>query len=84
MTRAKDGSVETVFKAEAFPLLPGDALVVETGGGGGYGRPELRTSLDIERDLHLGYITDQAARNDYNYSPGSVLGRAQDQLTHKE
>ncbi|MCB1739548.1 MAG: hydantoinase B/oxoprolinase family protein [Gammaproteobacteria bacterium] len=35
---------------QSFPLRRGDRLVLQTGGGGGYGDPALRSAADRERD----------------------------------
>ena len=64
-----DGRTETVYKAEAHPLNPGDIVVVETGGGGGYGPPSARAPDLVRRDLQRGYISATAASRDY---PGVV------------
>jgi N-methylhydantoinase B len=53
------------YKAEGYDLEAGDIVVVETGGGGGYG-PPLERALDlVERDLRRGYISTEAAVRDY-------------------
>jgi N-methylhydantoinase B len=57
---------EHFFKAEDYELKPGDTVWVETGGGGGYGPPEARSLDLIERDLRRGYISAEAAQQDYN------------------
>jgi N-methylhydantoinase B/oxoprolinase/acetone carboxylase alpha subunit len=38
------------------PLKAGDVLIIETGGGGGYGDPALRDDEAIARDLRDGYV----------------------------
>jgi N-methylhydantoinase B len=48
------------YKAE-----PGDVVVLETGGGGGWGDPRERSTELIKRDLRRGYITAEAAERDY-------------------
>ncbi len=59
------GEPEVVYKSEHYLLEPGDIVVVETGGGGGYGPPGERDPAAIERDLLHGYITPAAAQRDY-------------------
>jgi N-methylhydantoinase B len=59
------GEPEVVYKSEHYPLEPGDVVVVETGGGGGYGPPLERDRAAIARDLEYGYITPEAAKRDY-------------------
>jgi N-methylhydantoinase B len=46
-------------------LEPGDSIIVETGGGGGYGSPHDRKRELLERDLRRGYVSAEAARRDY-------------------
>jgi N-methylhydantoinase B len=61
----KSGGSEIVYKSKGYPLEPGDVIVVETGGGGGYGSPSERPRELVERDLRLGYISPGAAKRDY-------------------
>ena len=42
-------------------LLPGDVLILETPGGGGYGPPAKRCRKALQRDLREGYVSDEAA-----------------------
>jgi len=43
----------------------GDMIIVETGGGGGYGPPLERPRELIERDLRRGYVSVEAVERDY-------------------
>jgi N-methylhydantoinase B len=52
-------------KLDGELLAPGDVLVVESGGGGGYGDPHLRDRAALASDVLHGYVTDEAARRDY-------------------
>ena len=61
----KSGEKETLYKSKAYPLEPGDSIIVETGGGGGYGPPSQRPRDLVERDLRRGYISEEAAARDY-------------------
>jgi N-methylhydantoinase B len=61
----KSGEKETLYKSKAYPLEPGDSIIVETGGGGGYGLPSQRSGDLVERDLRRGYISGEAAARDY-------------------
>ena len=61
----KSGAHEIIYKSKAYPLEPGDTIIVETGGGGGYGPPRERPRELIERDLVRGYISAEAAERDY-------------------
>jgi N-methylhydantoinase B len=48
-----------------YPLKAGDAVVLETGGGGGWGPPSERARESIERDIARGYVSREAAERDY-------------------
>ena len=61
----KSGEKEIIYKSKAYPLEPGDMIIVETGGGGGYGPPSERPRELIERDLRRGYVSVEAAERDY-------------------
>jgi N-methylhydantoinase B len=62
----KSGEREIIYKSKAYPLGPGDMIIiVETGGGGGYGAPSKRPRELIERDLRRGYVSVEAAERDY-------------------
>jgi N-methylhydantoinase B len=63
------GEPEIVYKSEHYPLEPGDVVLVETGGGGGYGPPRERSRAAVKRDLERGYITAAAAQRDYAFDP---------------
>jgi N-methylhydantoinase B len=60
--RRADGSVEEIPSKIATTLHPGDRVVVETAGGGGYGEPRKRAKPDVEADLRNGKISPAAAR----------------------
>jgi N-methylhydantoinase B len=61
----KSGDQEILYKSKAYPLAPGDSIIVETGGGGGYGPPHERKRELLERDLRRGYVSAEAAERDY-------------------
>jgi N-methylhydantoinase B len=63
------GEPDVVYKSEHYALEPGDVVLVETGGGGGYGPPAERQREAVRRDLMRGYITAEAARRDYAFEP---------------
>jgi N-methylhydantoinase B len=49
-------------------VRPGEILTFVTGGGGGYGEPSQRDPAAVERDIVLGYVSKEGARE--NYSDG--------------
>jgi len=69
------GSVETSNngKRNAVPLSVDDAVVVESGGGGGYGDPRLRPRDLVRSDVRRGYVSPQAAIDHYGMLPQEVL-----------
>lgn len=54
---------------------PGEVLVNNTGGGGGYGDPLLREPPRVAHDVRNGFVTVQAAERDYGVvvDPSSFL-----------
>jgi N-methylhydantoinase B len=46
-------------------LEQGEAYVLHSGGGGGFGPPLKRDRQAVLRDLRLGYISEDAAREHY-------------------
>ena len=50
-------------------LCPGDRVRLVVPGGGGYGDPKQRDHAMIEEDLREGYVSAEAARQEYSY-PG--------------
>lgn len=46
-------------------LKPGDAYILRSGGGGGYGSPLQRDIASVERDVRCGYITREQAETSY-------------------
>ncbi len=53
-------------------LQKGDRLILETGGGAGYGRPARRSPEAVEGDVAEGWVSRRQARA--NYSPGGPAG----------
>jgi N-methylhydantoinase B len=49
-------------------LAPGAVVSIRTPGAGGYGDPAARATEAIERDLRLGKVTPERARERYGYS----------------
>ena len=46
-------------------LQAGDAYILRSGGGGGYGSPLERDLETLERDVRCGYVTKEAAEKYY-------------------
>ena len=67
----KSGEREIIYKSKAYPLEPGDMIIVETGGGGGYGAPSKRPRELVERDLRRGYVSLDGMERDYGIKLGS-------------
>lgn len=68
----KSGDREIIHKSKAYPLQPGDEIVVETGGGGGYGLPSERSPSLVERDVLRGYVSIDAAEREYGIKPAAA------------
>jgi N-methylhydantoinase B len=52
-------------KVGAFPIEPGDVVVMESSGGGGFGDPLERDPARVAADLAEGYVTPAGAERDY-------------------
>ena len=65
MIDGETGESKPVGKETGYRLKPGDRVIVETGGGGGYGAPARRSLDMIQRDVNAGYISPDAAGRDY-------------------
>jgi len=70
----RDGSEQKLRKATGVALEAGDRLTFLTAGGGGWGDPKARDRKAIEDDVAKGYLSRDAAKQDYGYAPPS--GRA--------
>ena len=64
----KDGTTETIQSKIVTRLAPGDKLIIETAGAGGYGPPEERDPHAVERDVLDGKISREAAESIYGRS----------------
>ena len=69
----KNGESEIIYKSKGYPLSPGDSIIIETGGGGGYGPPSERARDLVERDVRRGFISAEAAAKDYGVAITSPL-----------
>lgn len=67
---------ETVFPngKVVIRLEPGDAYILRSGGGGGFGDPSERAPDRIRNDLRQGYVSREAALRDYNFADGKFQG----------
>jgi N-methylhydantoinase B len=65
--RRRDGQLEAFpnGKVNAMKLDAGDAFILDAGGGGGYGSPLERPPDRVRADVVEGYVSLQAARDDY-------------------
>ena len=52
-------------KLDGVALKPGDVLVIECGGGGGYGDPRERSRSLLAEDVRQGYVSRDSAARDY-------------------
>jgi N-methylhydantoinase B len=64
------GERERLFKTKGYAVAPGDIVIMEAGGGGGYGPPEQRSRDMVRRDLDAGYISAASAVADYGLNVG--------------
>ena len=70
----RDG--QAVFPKGKLVLEPGQQLVLELPGGGGWGNANERPHELIERDLREGLVSAGCAKADYGYSASSAAGLA--------
>jgi N-methylhydantoinase B len=62
----RDGKEQTLpGKFSHLLVRPGETVTFLTAGGGGYGDPAKRDAAAIERDVALGYVSEERARRDY-------------------
>jgi N-methylhydantoinase B len=59
-----DGHVKSALK-ENMQLESGDRVLVETGGGGGFGDPRMRDMQRLRDDVRQGYVSLESARTTY-------------------
>ena len=63
--RRADGSVEDIRSKIVTTLHPGDRVIVETAGGGGYGEASGRARAQVESDVRNGKVSPEMARGIY-------------------
>lgn len=54
-----------LYKTKAYPVFPGDLVIMEVGGGGGYGPAEDRPREAVHRDVSAGYVSLRMAETVY-------------------
>jgi N-methylhydantoinase B len=59
-------------KLDNEQLTPGDVLVIESGGGGGYGNPHERPRATVADDVRNGYVSHAAAVRDYGMTDADL------------
>jgi N-methylhydantoinase B len=64
-----DGTTKSALK-ENIQLQAGDRVLVETGGGGGFGDPRVRRRDRVQDDVAKGYVSPEAARATYGATCG--------------
>lgn len=71
--RKKDGSLTLYTSGKVnMRLDAGEAYVLHSGGGGGFGDPKKRDKAAVQRDLRLGYISQETARKVYGLKTGAA------------
>lgn len=63
---------EPVPSKKAYQLAPGDILMTEEAGGGGFGPPSERSDALVLNDLRAGFVTAEALVNDWQLPPERV------------
>ena len=64
---ARKGSAKDLLDKGVHIIPPGDSLVLELPGGGGFGMPDKRDRALLEADLAAELVTEEVARRDYSY-----------------
>jgi N-methylhydantoinase B len=63
-----DGSVQVIGKATGVRIERDARVLLQTGGGGGYGPPQERERAAVLSDVDNGYITESSARLQYPHA----------------
>jgi len=76
--RKKDGTLTLYNSGKVnMRLDAGEAYVLHSGGGGGFGDPKKRDKAAVLRDLRLGYISEETARKVYGLKVATSQGARQ-------
>ena len=76
--RTKDGMLKLYSSGKVnMRLDAGEAYVLHSGGGGGFGDPKKRDKAAVLRDLRLGYISEETARKVYGLTSATSKGAGQ-------
>jgi N-methylhydantoinase B len=68
-----DGTSEILpGKIDFVPVEPGDRLVYETAGAGGWGEPLDRPPEHVKTDVEKGFVSPEAAERDYGVALGDA------------
>jgi N-methylhydantoinase B len=62
----QSGERTQLFKTKAYAVGPDDIVIMQVGGGGGYGPPEERPRDLVREDVLAGYVSAGAAQTEYN------------------
>ena len=65
-----DGSRRALAKATRVRVPPDARVVLETGGGGGFGPPTERDPAVVRADVREGYVSREHARAHYPHAFG--------------
>jgi N-methylhydantoinase B len=65
VTVIRNGESIPANKTDELKLFPGDLVLVETGGGGGYGAPTERPIEEVVQDVRRGLVSRECAERDY-------------------
>lgn len=71
----KDGSVEEIKKNIMATIAPGERFANENPGGGGVGDPRERTVEDVLADVKNGFVSVQAAKDEYGVNVDEEIQR---------
>jgi N-methylhydantoinase B len=64
MVISPDGTRKSALK-ENMELAAGERVLVETGGGGGFGDPRARSPQRVRDDVRMGYVSRERAHTVY-------------------